>query len=109
MPGTGYACDLRSPQTCERAVADAGRLEVLVNCSGVVPFGAVTELSYETCEELFRADVFVATLVARAALPVLQRGGAIVNGSGVIAERHLPGMAADGASKAAVRSLTRRL
>ena len=76
---------LRSPQTCERAVAAAGRLDVLVNCVGVVAFGAVTELSYEAFEELFRASVFVATLVARAALPVLQRGGAIVSISAVIA------------------------
>ena len=77
---------------------------MLVNCVGVMAFGAVTELSYETFEELFRANVFVATLVARAALPVLQRGEAIVSISGVIAERHLPGMAAYGTCKAAVRS-----
>jgi cyclic-di-GMP-binding biofilm dispersal mediator protein len=110
VPGTRYACDLRSPHTCERAAAAAVRLDVLVNCVGVVAFGAVTELSYETFEEPFRADVFVATLVARAALPVLQRGGAIATSSGgVIAERDLPGMAADGASKAAVRSFDEAL
>jgi cyclic-di-GMP-binding biofilm dispersal mediator protein len=55
VPGTRYACDLRSPQTCEEAVA-AGRLDVLVNCVGVVAFGSVTELSYETLEELFRTN-----------------------------------------------------
>ena len=109
VPGTRYACDLRSPQACEEAVVVAGRLDVLVNCVGVVAFGAVTDLRSETLEELFRANVFVAVLLARAALPVLGRGGAIVNISGVIAERNLPGMAAYGASKAAVRSFDEAL
>lgn len=108
VPGTGSACDLRSSQTCERAAAAAGRFDVLVNCVGVVAFGAVTELSYETFEELFRASVFVATLVTRAAMPVLQRGGAIVSISAVIAERDLPGMAAYGACKPLSARSTRR-
>ena len=109
VPGTRCACDLRSPQACEETVAAAGRLDVLVNCVGVVAFGAVTDLSVETLDELFRANVLVAILLARASLPVLQRGGAIVNISGVIAERNLPGMAAYGPSKAAVRSFDEAL
>jgi len=109
VPGIRHACDLRSPRACEEAVAAAERLDVLVNCVGVVAFGAVMELSDATLEELFRTNVFVAILLARAALPVLQRGGAIVNISGVIAERNLPGMAAYGASKAAVRSFDEAL
>lgn len=40
---------------------------------------------------------------------LLQRGVAVVNISGVIAERNLPGMAPDGASKAAVRSFDEAL
>ena len=41
--------------------------------------------------------------------PALQPGGAIVNISGVIAETNLPGMAAYGASKAAVRAFDQAL
>ena len=43
-------------------------------------------------------------MLAQAALPRLEPGGAIVNISGVIAEQNLPGMAAYGASKAATRA-----
>lgn len=110
VPGTRHAADLRSPEACTEAVAAAGgRLDVLVNAVGVVAFGSVTELSYETLHELFVTNVFVAVLLARAALAVLEPGGAIVNIPGVIAERNLPGMAAYGASKAAVRSFDEAL
>jgi uncharacterized protein YbjT (DUF2867 family) len=45
VPGIRHACDLRSPRACEEAVAAAERLDVVVNCVGVVAFGALTELS----------------------------------------------------------------
>jgi cyclic-di-GMP-binding biofilm dispersal mediator protein len=75
----------------------------------VVAFGPVTELSIDTIEELFLTNTFVAMTLSAAALPVLRAGGAIVNISGVIAEQNLPGMAAYGASKAAVRSFDEAL
>ena len=81
----------------------------MVNAVGVVAFGSLDELSVDTMEELFLTNTFVAIMLARAALRVLQPGGAIVNISGVIAEMNLPGMAAYGASKAAVRSFDQAL
>ena len=81
----------------------------MVNAVGVVAFGSLDELSVDTMEELFLTNTFVPIMLARAALPVLQPGGAIVNISGVIAEMNLPGMAAYGASKAAVRSFDQAL
>ncbi|MFA9565771.1 MAG: SDR family NAD(P)-dependent oxidoreductase, partial [Acidimicrobiales bacterium] len=55
-------------------------------------------------DELFLTNTFVPIMLAKAALGRLGEGGAIVNISGVIAEQNLPGMAAYGASKAAIRS-----
>jgi cyclic-di-GMP-binding biofilm dispersal mediator protein len=104
VPGVRLAADLRSAAACEQAVAAAGRLDILVNALGVVSFGNVVELSPEALANLFATNVFAPILLARAALPVMSQGGAIVNISGVIAERNLPGMAAYGASKAAIRS-----
>ena len=49
-------------------------------------------------------DWFVPIVLAQAALRAIRPGGVIVNISGVIAEQNLPGMAAYGASKAAVMS-----
>jgi cyclic-di-GMP-binding biofilm dispersal mediator protein len=113
FPGATAALDLRSPEACAAAVRAAvehrGRLDIVINAVGVVAFGPIDELSIDTMEELFLTNTFLPIMLARAALPVLQPGGAIVNISGVIAETNLPGMAAYGASKAAVRSFDQAL
>lgn len=113
VDGERVALDLRTPEACDAAVnaavAHGGRLDVVINAVGVVAFGSVDELSIDTMEELFLTNTFVPIMLARAALPVLQPGGALVNISGVIAEANLPGMAAYGASKAAVRSFDQAL
>lgn len=102
------ALDLRMPGAAgaavDAAVEHAGGLDVVVNAVGVVAFGPVAELSIDAMEEVFLTNVFVPIMLAQAASQHLRPGGVIVNISGVIAEQNLPGMAAYGASKAAVRS-----
>ena len=111
--GHRVALDLRDPAACsaaiDAAVTHAGRLDVVVNAVGVVAFGPVDELSVDAMEELFLPNTFVPIMLAKAALAVMSEGGVIVNISGVIAEQALPGMAAYGASKAAVRSFDEAL
>lgn len=113
VPGHRVALDLRDPASCEAAVqaavTHAGRLDVVVNAVGVVAFGPVDELSVDVMEELFLVNAFIPIMLAKAALGALGEGGVIVNISGVIAEQNLPGMAAYGASKAAVRSFDEAL
>jgi len=108
VPGHRLALDLRDPHACHAAVSaaveHAGRLDVVVNAIGVVAFGPIEELSVDAMEELFMTNTFVSIVLTKAGLGVLNEGGVIVNISGVIAEQNLPGMAAYGASKAAVRS-----
>ncbi|MDH3681020.1 MAG: SDR family oxidoreductase [Acidimicrobiia bacterium] len=107
-PGQRLALDLRSPEACRKAISEAknrhGRLDAVVNAVGVVAFGSTSELSVDAMEELFLTNTFLPIMLAKAALPELEHGGAIVNLSGVIAEQNLPGMAAYGASKAALTS-----
>lgn len=113
VPGHRVALDLRVPSSCHAAVSaavqHAGRLDVVVNAVGVVAFGPLEALSVDVMEELFLTNTFVPIMLAQAALRVLQPGGVIVNISGVIAEQNLPGLAAYGASKAAVRSFDEAL
>lgn len=113
VPGHRIALDLRDPDSSRRAVrsavAHAGRLDVVVNAVGVVAFGAIDELSVDAVEELFMTNTFIPIFLAQAALGAMDHGGVIVNISGVIAEQNLPGMAAYGASKAAVRSFDEAL
>jgi len=107
------ALDLRDPRNADVAVDAAvdhgGGLDVVVNAIGVVAFGNVVDLSLDTMEELFLTNTFVPIALAKAALTNLRAGGVIVNISGVIAEQNLPGMAAYGASKAAVASFDEAL
>lgn len=109
VEGRRLALDLRNPGAAVRAVTAAcqhgGRLDAVVNAVGVVAFGPFEQLSVDTMEELFLTNTFLPILLTQAALAAMGAGGVIVNISGVIAERNLPGMAAYGASKAALRSL----
>ena len=113
VPGRRVALDLRSSDACidavDQAAANGGRLDVVVNAVGVVAFGPVADLSIDAMEELFLTNTFVPIMLAKAALARMTDGGAIVTISGVIAEQNLPGMAAYGASKAAVRSFDEAL
>jgi cyclic-di-GMP-binding biofilm dispersal mediator protein len=113
LPGKRLALDLRDPRSCELAVETAhrhaGQLDIVVNAIGIVAFGTVDELTVDTMEDLFMTNTFIPIVLAKAALRTLNPGGVIVNISGVIAEHNLPGMAAYGASKAAVRSFDEAL
>jgi cyclic-di-GMP-binding biofilm dispersal mediator protein len=100
--------DLRSADEVRRVVTGVhereGRLDIVVNAVGVVAFGDATSTSVDTVEELFLTNTFAHIFLCSAALPLMQKGGVIMVISGVVAEQNLPGMAAYGASKAAVRS-----
>lgn len=113
VAGHRVALDLRNPDNCVDAVAEAvghsGPLDVVVNAVGVVAFGPVAELGIDTMEELFLTNTFVPIMLAKASLPHMRPGGTLCNISGVIAESNMPGMAAYGASKAAVRSFDEAL
>ncbi len=113
VPGHRLALDLRDPEACRAAVAatvdHVGRIDMLVNAVGVVAFGPIDTASVDAVEELFLTNTFIPIWLAQAALGVMETGGVIVNISGVIAEQNLPGMAAYGASKAALRSFDEAL
>ncbi|MEM7324851.1 MAG: SDR family oxidoreductase [Actinomycetota bacterium] len=106
IPGARLALDLRSMDHCHQAIHQAkaatGKLDAVINAVGVVAFGPVADLSIDAMEELFLTNTFIPMMLAQAAVDHLSPGGVLVNLSGVIAERNLPGMAAYGASKAAV-------
>lgn len=108
--GTPVIADLRIPEAAaeviDAATASHGKVDVVVNATGVVAFGAVVDLDVDVLEELFLTNTFIPFFVAKAALERLTPGGMIVNISGVIAEQNLPGMAAYGASKAALASFS---
>lgn len=110
LSGAMVGADLRLPDSAG-AVMDAAmhahdRVDVVINATGVVAFGNVEDLDVDVLEELFLTNTFIPFFVAKAALSVMEPGGMIVNISGVISEKNLPGMAAYGASKAALASFS---
>jgi len=113
VPGRRVALDLRTPDACaqavDAAVVHAGGLDVVINAVGVVAFGPVVDLTVDAMEEVFLTNTFLPIMLVQAALARMNPGGAVVNLSGVIAEKNLPGMAVYGASKAAVRSFDEAL
>jgi cyclic-di-GMP-binding biofilm dispersal mediator protein len=104
---------LRSPEATQAVIktvlAQHGSLDIVVNAMGVVAFGKITSTSVDAVEELFLTNTFGHIFLMQSALPVMAKGSVLVGISGVIAEQNLPGMAAYGASKAAVRSFNEAL
>ena len=108
-------CDVREIADCERAVATAvetfGRLDIVFNNAGIVPFGTVLETPLEVWNDVLATNVSGTFYVSRAALPVLiaQGGGIIINCAsdwGIVGGQ---GAAAYCATKGAVVQLTRAM
>ncbi|RIV17915.1 SDR family oxidoreductase [Fibrisoma montanum] len=62
-------------QTIDRAVADLGRLDVIVNSAGYALFCAAEEAENEQIQQLFDTNITGSIQVIRAALPYLREQG----------------------------------
>ena len=108
--------DVTDPEACHRLVADAiealGHLDVLVNnAGGSTFFGPFTDLRFSGWEKTMRLNVDSIVHLCQAAGPhMVARGtGSIINVASTAGLTGTPMMAAYGASKAAVISLTKTL
>lgn len=87
-----------------------GRLDGIVNAAGVVAFGSLVDTPDEVVEELFLTNVVGPLWLLRRVLPLLaESDGFVAQVSGVVADRPTAGMAAYGASKAALAAADRAL
>ena len=95
----------------EVAIARFGQLDILANIAGWFPTATVEDTTDAQYAETIAANLTGTFLLCRAALPLLRRqpGAAIVNMSSTAARFGTPGLAAYGASKAAVEGFTRAL
>jgi NAD(P)-dependent dehydrogenase (short-subunit alcohol dehydrogenase family) len=108
------AADVSSEDDCVRLVAAHrerfGRLDVLVNSAGVGIAGRVEDLSTKHWDLQLGVNLRGAFLVTREALPLLREsGGLVVNLASIAGTMPTPGLAAYGASKAALITLTTSL
>jgi NAD(P)-dependent dehydrogenase (short-subunit alcohol dehydrogenase family) len=104
--------DLRDEAGCAAAVAAAlarfGRLDILINNVGFGSGGVVTGLSEADFDLAFAVNLKSATFMAKAAIPRMTGGGAIVNLS-TTAVQYPTRSLTYSASKAAVEALTHHI
>jgi NAD(P)-dependent dehydrogenase (short-subunit alcohol dehydrogenase family) len=101
--------DLSRPGEPERAVAEAGELDVLVNNVGYAEQRAFLELSDEQWDEAWQLNVMSYVRAIRAVVPAMRQrgGGVILNVSSTAGKRPSTGMPEYSVTKAAVLSLSR--
>jgi len=92
----------------EAAIAQAGRVDALVNNAGYGQYGAVEDVTFDQWRRQFEVNLFGAIETARAVLPASReaRRGTIVNVSSVAGKIAIPFAAPYCASKHALEALS---
>ena len=88
-----------------------GKIDVLVNCAGVLINATVTETTEEQWDTVFASNVKSVYLMCRESLPSMRKRqtGTIINVASRVGMTGGPNLAAYCASKAAVANLTREM
>src|SRR5262249_61422314 len=98
-------------QAISAAVADAGRIDALVNNAGYALVGAIEETSLAEARDQFETNFFGALRVTQQILPIMRRQGAgrIVNVSSVLGVIPGPCLGIYTATKHAIEGYTETL
>ena len=115
--GFFIGADLADTKECERATAESfkqfGRINILVNNAGIQPpesYQTVAELNEHNWDRILDVNLKSYAFMAKYTIPhLVSSRGAIVNIASVQGMQSMPRVAAYGASKAGVLSLTRTL
>ena len=104
-------CDVRAPDGVRRLFLEVKkhfrRIDILVNNAGIGhPNRNVEQLSYDAWRDVIDTNLNGVFLVTHFALPMMKRGGAIVNNLSIAAKRVFPGSSAYNASKHGALGLT---
>jgi len=104
--------DVTDEAAIARAAQEAGEVDVLFNCAGIVHHGSILDAAPGDWDQAFAVNVKSMFLVSRAFIPgMLKKGrGSIINMASVASSiRGLPNRCVYGASKAAVIGLTKSI
>lgn len=99
-----------SQQIMEQTIREYGKLDILVNNAGEQhPQNSLLDITVEQFERTFRTNIFGYFYLAKAALPYLKQGGAIINTTSITAYEGHDQLIDYSASKGAIVSFTRSL
>ena len=90
----------------DAAISNYGKLDVLVNNSGVYEFGALDVITPEHFHKQFDINVLGLLLVTQAAAKVLPKGGSVINIGSLVSRITPPGSSVYSATKGAVDVIT---
>jgi len=90
----------------DAAVKKFGRLDILVNNSGVYEFSPITEFTEEQFHKMFNVNVLGLLLTTQAAVRHLGEGASIINVGSVVSRITPPNSAVYTATKGAVDAIT---
>lgn len=96
----------QAQELIEAAVKRFGRLDVLVNNSGVYEFASIEEITEEHYRRLFDVNVLGVLLATQAAAKHLGEGGSVVNISSAITHVHTPSAAVYAGTKGALNAIS---
>ena len=103
-------CDLSSPSDVENAVKNIeekyGRVDILINNAGYGLTGAVETVTDEEIRRIFEVNFFSALSLIRKIIPIMPKGGKIINVSSACALFALPFKSMYCASKSALSMLS---
>jgi NAD(P)-dependent dehydrogenase (short-subunit alcohol dehydrogenase family) len=102
------ALDVTDPDSIDRAVRDAGPIDVLVNNAGIGVVGAFEATAMSTVRDVFDTNTFGTMAMCQAVIPQMRerRSGAIVNVTSSVTLASMPLAAAYTGSKTAVEGFS---
>ena len=106
------ALDVTDENAIRQAAGEAGEVDILFNCAGIVHHGSILDASAKDWDQAFAVNVKSMFLVSKAFIPgMLRKGrGSIITMASVASSiRGLPNRFVYGASKAAVIGLTKSI
>jgi 3-oxoacyl-[acyl-carrier protein] reductase len=90
----------------DAAIKNYGRLDILVNNSGVYEFGAIEEVTEDQFHRMFNINVLGLLLTTKAALKHIGEGGSIINIGSVVSRVTPPASSVYTGTKGAVDAIT---
>jgi NAD(P)-dependent dehydrogenase (short-subunit alcohol dehydrogenase family) len=106
--------DIGDEKFCRSAIAQArrelGRVDILVNNAAEQhPQESITKITERQLERTFRTNIFAMFFLTKAMLPLLKKGGVIINTASVTAYQGSPELLDYSATKGAIVAFTRSL